>query len=184
MTSSYPGKISNWLEANQAFVKDVFPSLPQPWHMAQRRLLAKQSGQTTLVLTCLDPRCVPEAFFGPGFDGGVIRNAGGRATDDAIRSLTALRGLAGLKNVVVIHHTDCGVMHLKPDEIIETVAVDGAEAKRAAEKIDYKLFSFDEFEESIKEDVRLLRNAKSLAGVNVFGFKLDTFTGEIEPVEV
>lgn len=75
-------------------------------------------------------------------------------------------------------------MHLKPDEIIETVAVDGAEAKRAAEKIDYKLFSFDEFEESIKEDVRLLRNAKSLAGVNVFGFKLDTFTGEIEPVEV
>lgn len=56
-------------------------------------------------MTCLDPRCVPEAFFGPGFDGGVIRNAGGRATDDAIRSLTALRGLAGLKNVVVIHHT-------------------------------------------------------------------------------
>lgn len=56
-------------------------------------------------MTCLDPRCVPETFFGPGFDGPVFRNAGGRATDDAIRSFTLLRGLIGLKNVAVIHHT-------------------------------------------------------------------------------
>lgn len=56
-------------------------------------------------MTCLDPRCVPETFFGPEFDGPVFRNAGGRATDDAIRSFTLLRGLAGLKNVAVIHHT-------------------------------------------------------------------------------
>lgn len=160
-------------------------------------------------MTCLDPRCVPETFFGPGFDGGVIRNAGGRATDDAVRSLTLLRGLAGLRNVAVIHHTgkqrdaplpdihprteimysrksdaDCGVMHVTPKEVVDTVAAEGPEAKRAAEEIDYKLFSFDEFEESIREDVRLLRGAKSLAGVDVFGFKLDTFTGKIEPVEV
>lgn len=56
-------------------------------------------------MTCLDPRCVPETFFGPEFDGPVFRNAGGRATDDAVRSMTVLRGLAGLRNVVVIHHT-------------------------------------------------------------------------------
>ncbi|KAI3400312.1 hypothetical protein diail_3693 [Diaporthe ilicicola] len=184
MSASYPGKIPNWLEYNKTFATEVFPTLPQPWHMAQRRILAKQSGKTTLVLTCLDPRCVPETFFGPEFDGGVIRNAGGRATDDAVRSLTLLRGLAGLKNVVVIHHTDCGVMHVTPEEVVETVAKEGQEAARAAEGIDYKLFKFDEFEESIREDVRLLRNAKSLAGVDIFGFKLDTFTGKIEPVEV
>lgn len=130
MASSYPGNIPNWLEYNKTFVTEVLPSRPQPWHMAERRLLAKEIGKTTLVrkstpskslylvihtlsnglnspltVTCLDPRCVPETFFGPGFDGGVIRNAGGRATDDAIRSLTILRGLAGLRNVVVIHHT-------------------------------------------------------------------------------
>lgn len=64
------------------------------------------------------------------------------------------------------------------------MAAEGPEAKRAAEQIDYKLFSSDEFEESIREDVRLLRGAKSLAGVNVFGLKLDTFTGKVEPVEV
>lgn len=49
MSSSYPGKIPDWLEYNKTFVTDVFPSLPQPWHMAQRRVLAKESGKTTLV---------------------------------------------------------------------------------------------------------------------------------------
>ncbi|KAH8788621.1 carbonic anhydrase [Diaporthe sp. PMI_573] len=184
MSSSYPGNISNWLEYNKTFATDVFPTLPQPWHMAQRRIPAKEIGKTTLVLTCLDPRCVPETFFGPGFDGGVIRNAGGRATDDAIRSLTILRGLAGLRNVVVIHHTDCGVTHVTPKEIVDTVAAEGdADAKRTAEEMEYWLFSSDEFEESIREDVRILKSAKTLAGLNIFGFKLDTFSGKIEPVE-
>lgn len=75
-------------------------------------------------------------------------------------------------------------MHATPEEIVDTVAPEGPEAKRAAEQIDYGLFSSDELEESIREDVRLLRGAKSLAGVEVFGFKLDTFTGVIEPVAV
>lgn len=158
-------------------------------------------------MTCLDPRCVPETFFGPGFDGPVYRNAGGRATDDAVRSLTLLRGLAGLRNVAVIHHTgkwppaasqtlenvimcspkadtDCGAMHAMQKEIVEAVAADDPGAKRAAEDIDYGLFSPEELEESIKEDVRFLRNTKTLAGVNILGFKLDTFTGKVEPVEV
>lgn len=79
---------------------------------------------------------------------------------------------------------DCGATHATPKEIVETVAAEGPESKRAAEKIDYGLFSSDELEESIKEDVGLLRAAKSLAGVAVLGFKLDTFTGKLEPVEV
>lgn len=79
---------------------------------------------------------------------------------------------------------DCGATHATHKEIVETVAAEGPESKRAAEKIDYGLFSSDELEESIKEDVGLLRAAKSLAGVAVLGFKLDTFTGKLEPVEV
>lgn len=75
-------------------------------------------------------------------------------------------------------------MHVTHKEIVDTVAPEGTEAKRAAEEIDYGLFSPDELEKSIRDDVRLLRSAKSLAGVNVLGFKLDTFTGKIEPVEV
>ena len=48
---------------------------------------------------------MPEQFFGPGLGSAVIRNAGGRATKDAIRSITVLRSLANAASVFVIHHT-------------------------------------------------------------------------------
>ena len=56
-------------------------------------------------MTCLDPRCVPEQYFGSGVGAGVIRNAGGRATKDAITSMTVLRSLAVSSTVLVVHHT-------------------------------------------------------------------------------
>lgn len=155
-------------------------------------------------MTCLDPRCVPENFFGPNFQGPVFRNAGGRATDDAIRSFALLRGLADMKTVVVIHHTgtlaptqvlrcclgsdteraslDCGMMHVTSEEIVGKIGENGAAAKAAAAKIDWGLFSSNEFEQSIKDDVRVLKRAPALKGMNVYGFKLDTFTGKVEPV--
>lgn len=61
--------------------------------------------KTFCSVTCLDPRCVPEQYFGPGFRGAVFRNAGGRATDDVVRSLTDLRALVNMKTVLVVHHT-------------------------------------------------------------------------------
>ena len=59
----------------------------------------------SLPVTCLDPRVVPEQFFGPGLNGPVIRNAGGRVSKDAINSIVALRSLAYASAVLVIHHT-------------------------------------------------------------------------------
>lgn len=56
-------------------------------------------------MTCLDPRCVPEQFFGPDSRAAVIRNAGGRASKDVITSITVLRSLANAAAVLVIHHT-------------------------------------------------------------------------------
>lgn len=73
--------------------------------------------------------------------------------------------------------------HLDPNEIIDAVAKDGSEAEAEAGKIDYKLFSAVQLEDSVREDVRILKSAPTLAGVNVYGFTLDTFTGKVEPVE-
>lgn len=56
MSSSYPGNIPKWLEDNKTFATEVFPSLPQPWHMDQRRFLAKESGKATLVRKSLPPK--------------------------------------------------------------------------------------------------------------------------------
>ena len=56
-------------------------------------------------MTCLDPRCVPEQYFGPDLRRGAIRNAGGRATQDAINSITLLLALIEKLTVLVVHHT-------------------------------------------------------------------------------
>ena len=53
----------------------------------------------------MDPRCVPEQMFGPDFRGASFRNAGGRATKNAIDSITVLRSLAAVSLVLVVHHT-------------------------------------------------------------------------------
>lgn len=61
------------------------------------------------VLTCMDARVDPHAFLKLGLgDMNVVRNAGGRATDDAIRSLMVSTRLLGARKIAVIHHTNCG----------------------------------------------------------------------------
>jgi carbonic anhydrase len=63
-----------------------------------------------VVLTCIDARVDPAASLGLQIgDAHVIRNAGGRATDDAIRSLLISSWLLGTREFAVIHHTDCGM---------------------------------------------------------------------------
>lgn len=66
---------------------------------------------------------------------------------------------------------------------MDKVAENGAAAEAAAEKMDYQLFSSDEFEQSIRDDVRVLKEAPALKGMHIYGFKLDTFTGKVEAVE-
>lgn len=81
----------------------VIPAL-QRHHRISEICLADEFNNEPPV-TCLDPRCVPEQFFGPDLGFAVIRNAGGRATKDAINSITILRSLGNAASVFVIHHT-------------------------------------------------------------------------------
>src|SRR6266852_61910 len=68
-------------------------------------------GRHVAVLTCMDARLDPARFLGlQEGDAHIIRNAGGRASDDAIRSLVISEQLLGTNTVVVIHHTDCGML--------------------------------------------------------------------------
>ncbi len=70
------------------------------------------------VLACMDARLHPERFLGLDIgDAHVIRNAGGRASDDAIRSLIISSNLLGTREFVVIHHTDCGMLTFTGQEL-------------------------------------------------------------------
>src|ERR1700758_3365812 len=89
--------------------------------------LAMPPARQFAVLTCMDARLDPAKFAGLAEgDAHVIRNAGGRASDDAIRSLVISYKLLGTREWFVIHHTDCGML-LFTDQIIRALLASSLE---------------------------------------------------------
>ncbi|MDQ4108647.1 MAG: carbonic anhydrase [Actinomycetota bacterium] len=137
-------------------------------------------GRPLLVVTCIDARLDPARMLGLQLgDAHVIRNAGGRVTDDAIRSATISSWLLGTREFVVIHHTDCG-MTLFTDDLLHGQI-------REATGVDVsgdEYLTFSDVEESLREDVGRLRALKTLPeGVTVAGLVYDVRTGELREVE-
>ena len=77
------------------------------------------------VLACMDARLDPHRILGlKEGDAHVIRNAGGVVSDDAIRSLTISQRLLGTRAIVLIHHTDCGMLTFRDDEVKDAIEAD------------------------------------------------------------
>ena len=133
-----------------------------------------------LVLTCIDARLDPAKMLGLEIgDAHVLRNAGGRVTDDAIRSATISSWLLGTREFMVIHHTDCGMTKFTDDVLHEKIR----EATGADVSGDEYL-SFTDADQSVREDVARLRDVKTLPeGVRVAGLVYDVRTGELREVE-
>src|SRR5262245_61384352 len=75
------------------------------------------------VLACMDARLDPARILGlEEGDAHVIRNAGGVVTDDAIRSLVISQRLLGTEEIILIHHTDCGMLTFNDDEVKAAIA--------------------------------------------------------------
>lgn len=133
------------------------------------------------VLTCIDARLHPVSFLGLEIgDAHVIRNAGGRATDDALRSLIISSQLLGTREFMVIHHTDCGMLTFTNEDVWAKLE---AETGTDASAIDFMPFS--DVEESLKEDVRTIRENPFLPrDVEVTGWVYDVQTGRLREVVV
>jgi carbonic anhydrase len=135
--------------------------------------------RSAVVLTCMDARLHPERFLGLELgDGNVIRNAGGRASDDALRSLIISTQVLGTRECLVVHHTDCGLLGLSNEALRARLEeVTGADASR----IDF--LPFAELDESVREDVRRVRRCPLLpTDLVVSGFVYDVDTGGLSPV--
>ena len=84
------------------------------------------------VLACMDARLTVEEFLGLGTgDSHIIRNAGGIATDDAIRSLIISHELLGTQEFLVVNHTDCGMLTFTDEELQKKLAKVQSRCKRA-----------------------------------------------------
>lgn len=133
------------------------------------------------VLTCMDARLHPERFLGLQIgDAHVIRNAGGRASDDALRSLIISSQLLGTREYLVIHHSDCGMLSFSNDDLRNKLA-----AETGADASDIDFLPFSDLENSLRDDVRRIRESPFIpADILVTGYVYDVDTGGLTPVDM
>lgn len=130
------------------------------------------------VLTCMDARIDPAKTFGlDEGDAHVIRNAGGLASDDAIRSLIISHQLLGTEEFFVAAHTECGMLTFTNDEC-HALLRDRAGADASA--IDF--LPFPELEESVRDSVRRIRQSPFLQRISVSGWIYEVKTGRLTEV--
>ncbi len=140
-------------------------------------------GRQFAVLTCMDARMDPAQFAGLAEgDAHVIRNAGGRASDDAIRSLVISYKLLGTKEWFVIHHTGCG-METFTNETMRELLREGGSDSAAGAAADIDWLTFESVEQSVADDVKRIREHPLVPGwVAIHGLVYDVSTGRLEQV--
>ncbi|OKH43312.1 carbonic anhydrase [Calothrix sp. HK-06] len=149
------------------------------------------------ILTCMDARLDPAKFAGLSEgDAHVIRNAGGRASDDAIRSLVISYKLLGTREWFVIHHTNCGmetftdkIMHNLLASSLKTATIDDTgwydlgdgSGTNEAKFIDW--LTIEDFVKSVYIDVKRIRNHPLVPrGIPIYGYIYDVKTGKLAEI--
>ena len=176
--------LNDVLEANQRYASDF----------GEKGSLTLPPARRFAVLTCMDARLDPSKFAGLAEgDAHVIRNAGGRASDDAIRSLVISYKLLGTREFFVIHHTDCGMLFFT-NEVIRGLLANSLETaelgpdgfrdigkgpgSRAGEFIEW--LTIPNAEQSVVDDVSRIRRHPLVPGrIPIYGYIYDVRSGKL-----
>ena len=132
------------------------------------------------VLACMDARLDVYRILGLNEgEAHVIRNAGGVVTDDAIRSLAISQRLLGTREIILIHHTDCGMLTFSDDDFKRGIQDEiGVKPPWAAE-------AFADLEEDVRQSLRRIENSPFVTKhVSVRGFVFDVASGNLDEVTV
>jgi carbonic anhydrase len=131
------------------------------------------------VLTCMDARILPLTVFGLDIgDAHVLRNAGGRVTDDALRSLLVSTHVLGVRAIAVVHHTLCGMASLD-DEQFRAKVEEGSGRSPG----DLAFHAIGDPEEALRHDVGILTGSGLFPpGTEIRGMVYDVQTGRLRPV--
>jgi carbonic anhydrase len=130
------------------------------------------------ILACMDARLNPQALLGlEEGDAHVIRNAGGVVTDDEIRSLAISQRLLGTEEIMLIHHTDCGMLTFKDDDFRRSVEEDcGIKPAWAAE-------AFPDVEGDVRQSIARIKASPFIPRKDqVRGFVYEVETGSLREV--
>jgi len=131
------------------------------------------------VVACMDARLNPYALLGlREGDAHIIRNAGGVVTADERRSLAISQRLLGTREIILIHHTDCGMLTFTDDGFKAQILADtGTEPDWSAE-------AFTDVDEDVRQSIRRITTDPSIPHKDwVRGFVYDVHTGQLREVE-
>jgi carbonic anhydrase len=130
------------------------------------------------VVACMDARLNVYGMLGlQEGDAHVIRNAGGVITDDEIRSLTISQRLLGTREIILIHHTDCGMLTFTDDELRQQIH------EEAGIKPHFSMESFSDLEEDVRQSIARIRNSPFIPNKDsVRGFVYEVETGRLREV--
>lgn len=159
---------------------DDFLTANQSYSQAfDRGNLPMPPARNVAVLTCMDARLHPEKFLGLDVgDAHVIRNAGGRASEDAIRSLVISERLLGTTEIVVIHHTDCGMVTFTNADLAAKIQQD-----LGVDVGDRDFLPFPDLEQSVRDDVALLRESPLIPqDIPISGAIYDVHSGTLQEI--
>ena len=140
--------------------------------------LALPPARRIAIVACMDARLNPHALLGlEEGDAHVIRNAGGVITDDEIRSLAISQRLLGTEEIMLIHHTDCGMLTFTDDELRRQIQDEtGVKPAWAAE-------AFDDLAVDVRQSIARIRANPFVPHTDaVRGFVFDIATGLLEEV--
>jgi carbonic anhydrase len=159
-------EIDRMLDANEAWL-DRFPGeVP----VAPARKVA--------VVACMDSRMPLFGLLGLEIgDAHVIRNAGGVITEDTLRSLAISQHVLGTREVILVHHTDCGLQKSTDEEFADLVE------RTTGHRPPWPARTFTDVEADVRESVRLVRESPYLLSTEVRGTVYDVATGRLREVD-
>jgi carbonic anhydrase len=131
------------------------------------------------VLACMDARLIPSKILGlEEGDAHILRNAGGVVTDDEIRSLAISQRLLGTEEIVLLHHTDCGMLTFTDDDFKRSLQDDtGIKPAWSAE-------AFSDLDEDVRQSIARIKASPFIPNKDsVRGFVYDVETGKLREVD-
>ena len=158
----------NFLKANQAYV-ELHGELHLP---------IKPKTKVAIV-TCMDSRLHVAPALGLALgDAHILRNAGGRVTEDMLRSLVISQQQLGTREIVVLHHTDCGAQTFQNKDFQEHL-----KRELGVDVSDQDFLPFQDIDESVREDMKLLQESPLIPdNVVISGAVYDVDTGSMRQI--
>jgi carbonic anhydrase len=135
-------------------------------------------GRKVAVLACMDARLDPARILGlEEGDAHVIRNAGGVVTDDALRSLAISQHELGTEEIVLLHHTKCGMQTFTDEDFAEKLE------RETGARPEWRAHAFADLEQDVRDSIDTIRSSPFIPRIDmVRGFVYDVDTGRLREV--